>query len=49
VVEAVEELKGKGVTVYMQPMETPVCWLAAIVDPDGNPVGLHQRKDGTFG
>ena len=46
---AVEELKGKGVPVVLEPFETPVCWEAAVADPDGNVVGLHQRKDGTFG
>lgn len=46
---AVEELKGKGAPVIMEPLETPVCWMAAVADPDGNAVGLHQRKDGSFG
>ena len=49
VVTAVEQLKAKGVTVYLEPMETPVCWIATIADPDGNAVTLHQRKDGSFG
>lgn len=46
---AVEELKEKGVPIVFDPMESPVCWLAGILDPDGNHVGLHQRKDGTCG
>ena len=46
---AVEEVKGKGVKVIMDAMETPVCWYAIVADPDGNPVGLHARKDGSFG
>jgi len=45
----VEELKGKGVPVVMESFETPVCWNAAVTDPDGNAIGLHQRKDGSFG
>ena len=45
----VEELKEKGVPIAFDPMESPVCWLAGILDPDGNLVGLHQRKDGTWG
>jgi predicted enzyme related to lactoylglutathione lyase len=49
VVEAIDELKAQGVTIVVPVMETPVCWMAAIVDPDGNAIGLHQRKDGTFG
>ena len=47
--EAVEELKEKGVVIVKDAIETPVCWFAIIADPDGNLVGLHQRKDGTFG
>ena len=49
VVDAVEELRGQGVPIIMEPFESPVCWNAAVADPDGNGVGLHQRKDGTFG
>lgn len=46
---AVEELRGKGVPIAMEPIETPVCFMAVVADPDGNQVLLHQRKDGTFG
>ena len=46
---AAEELKDKGVEVIIAPFETPVCWNAYFLDPDGNTVGLHQRKDGSFG
>lgn len=46
---AVAELKGKDVTVHIEPLDTPVCWFAVIADPDGNAIALHQRKDGTFG
>jgi predicted enzyme related to lactoylglutathione lyase len=49
VVEAMKELKAKGVTIVLEAMETPVCWMGCIADPDGNLIGLHQRKDGTFG
>ena len=47
--EAVDELRGKGVTIAMDPIETPVCFMAVVEDPDGNKVLLHQRKDGTAG
>jgi predicted enzyme related to lactoylglutathione lyase len=47
--DAVEELRGKGVTVAMEPIETNVCFMAVVVDPDGNKILVHQRKDGTFG
>ena len=46
---AVAELRGKGVPVLLEPAESPVCYLAMATDPDGNRVGLHQRKDGTAG
>ncbi|HUP20551.1 MAG TPA: VOC family protein [Gemmatimonadota bacterium] len=47
--EAVEELRGKGVPIQMEPIETPVCFMALVTDPDGNQIMLHQRKDGTAG
>lgn len=47
--DAVEELRGKGVSIVMDTIESPVCWMAVVADPDGNQVLLHQRKDGTFG
>jgi hypothetical protein len=30
-------------------VETPVCFMGLIADPDGNLIFLHQRKDGTAG
>jgi len=47
--ESVEELRGKGVRVVLEPVETDDCWLAVIADPAGNLVYLHHRKDGTAG
>jgi predicted enzyme related to lactoylglutathione lyase len=47
--EAVEELREKGVTIAMEMIESPVCWMAVVADPDGNQVLLHRRKDGTCG
>lgn len=47
--EAIEELRGKGVGIVVEPVETDDCWLAIIADPDGNFVYVHQRKDGTAG
>jgi predicted enzyme related to lactoylglutathione lyase len=46
---AVEELRGKGVPIAMEPIETPDCYMAAVADPDGNQILIHQRKDGTAG
>ena len=44
-----EELRAKGVPVVQDIMETPVCFMGLITDPDGNMIWLHQRKDGTAG
>jgi hypothetical protein len=33
--------------VLAEPEESSVCHLAAISDPDGNRLYLHQRQDGT--
>jgi predicted enzyme related to lactoylglutathione lyase len=46
---AVEELRGKGVPIAMEPIETPDCFMAIVADPDDNKILIHQRKDGTFG
>ncbi len=43
---AVAEVKAAGHTVSFGPMETEVCFLAGILDPDGNALTLHQRKAG---
>ena len=43
---AVGELKKAGVEFAMEPMETPVCHMAFVRDPDGNSVGIHRRKPG---
>jgi predicted enzyme related to lactoylglutathione lyase len=45
----IEELRAKGVTIGMDPVETSDCFLAAISDPEGNQIIIHQRKDGTAG
>ena len=46
---AVEELRGKGVTIVAETQETPACSFAIIADQDGNQMWLHSRKDGTAG
>ncbi|MBE2213429.1 MAG: VOC family protein [Opitutaceae bacterium] len=40
---AVRELKSAGVRFYLDPMDSPVCRLAVVADPDGNSVVLHQK------
>jgi glyoxylase I family protein len=47
--EAIEELRGKGVPIAMETIETPDCFMAVVADPDDNKILLHQRKDGTAG
>lgn len=40
--ETVEQLRGKGVRVKLEPLSTPVCRLAVILDSEGNALTLHQ-------
>lgn len=44
--EAVETIKNAGATINMGPIETPVCHMLMISDPDGNPLIIHKRKPG---
>jgi predicted enzyme related to lactoylglutathione lyase len=44
--EAIAALKKEGVTFFWEPMETPVCHMALISDPDGNSICIHKRKPG---
>ena len=39
---AVQQLRAKGVRVKLEPLSTPVCRLAVILDSDGNAITLHQ-------
>lgn len=43
---AMSWLRQKGVNIYLQPMESPVCHMALITDPDGNSICVHKRKPG---
>ncbi len=43
---AVDKVKAAGATITMGPMETPVCHMLMIADPDGNPLIIHKRKPG---
>ena len=36
--------KAEGITIAFDVMEFPPCRMFAIKDPDGNQIGLHQRK-----
>ena len=46
---ALEELRRAGVKVLVETVESGVCHMALITDPDGNALWLHRRKDGTVG
>lgn len=42
--EAIAELQAAKVEFNFGPIETPVCHMAFVRDPDGNSVGIHKRK-----
>ena len=42
----IARLKEKGVPFAMETMETPVCHLCVVTDPDGNSLFIHKRKPG---
>jgi predicted enzyme related to lactoylglutathione lyase len=41
---AIAELKRGGAKFRVEPMESPVCHMAVVFDPDGNSVCIHKRK-----
>jgi predicted enzyme related to lactoylglutathione lyase len=41
---AVSRLKADGHPPFLGPIETPVCYIAVVSDPDGNSLTIHQRK-----
>ncbi|HJT19067.1 MAG TPA: VOC family protein [Nitrospira sp.] len=41
---AIARLKASGCTFRLDPLETPVCHMAVVSDPDGNSVTIHRRK-----
>lgn len=47
--KTIEYLKTKKVKIVEEPDESEVCFMATIVDPDGNEIKLHHRKDGAIG
>ncbi len=42
--ETIAALKSAGVTFSMEPLETPVCRMAMVLDPAGNLLIIHKRK-----
>jgi predicted enzyme related to lactoylglutathione lyase len=41
---AVPAMRERGVTFVADIMESPVCSMAPCMDPDGNTIIIHQRK-----
>ena len=41
--------KRRKIKIAKGPVETSVCWMLFILDPEGNRVVLHQRKNGSAG
>lgn len=41
---AIKELKEKNIKFSLETMETPVCHMAIVEDPDGNLLMIHKRK-----
>jgi predicted enzyme related to lactoylglutathione lyase len=42
--DSLAAVRAAGVTVAFEVMEFPPCRIFGIKDPDGNQIGLHQRK-----
>ncbi len=41
---AVNQLKQSGAPFRLEPIQTPVCQMAVVSDPDGNSITIHKRK-----
>jgi predicted enzyme related to lactoylglutathione lyase len=41
---AMHQIKSAGYPIPIEPMETPVCHMAVVSDPDGNSITIHKRK-----
>ena len=44
--EAIAHIKSHDVAFEMGPLETPVCHMAVLRDPDGGKICIHKRKPG---
>lgn len=42
--ETIAALKERGVRFTVEPLQSPVCRLAVILDPDGNSLAIHKRN-----
>ena len=45
----IAELKKRGVRFTVEPLNSPVCRLAVILDPDGNSLAIHKRNAHSHG
>jgi predicted enzyme related to lactoylglutathione lyase len=45
----IAELRKRGVRFTVEPLNTPVCRLAVILDPDGNSLAIHKRSAHSHG
>lgn len=43
--EAIMALRAAVTKFVVEPSESPACRLAVVLDPDGNSLALHKRKD----
>lgn len=41
----IAKLKENNVEFFMEKMDSPVCFMAIVRDPDGNMVTIHHRKN----
>lgn len=41
---AVKALRSEGVPFAVQPMDSGVCQMAVVLDPDGNAITIHKRR-----
>lgn len=42
---AMTRIKSHGCPFVLEPVETPVCHMAVVSDPDGNSITIHRRKE----
>lgn len=46
---ALDDLRESDAEILMEPIVTGACDMAMVADPDGNPLIIHRRHDGTHG
>lgn len=42
---SVTALRAGGVKFTLEPMDSGVCQMAFVLDPDGNSIGIHRRRN----